>query len=70
MFRIFKALLGKSEAEECVQIGFDDQTTSFLMLIRQFSMKKSFEMNVGNFVIYSNVIFAQNSVFFFKHILI
>lgn len=63
MFRIFKVLLGKSEAEECVQIGFDDQTTSFLMLIRQFSMKKTFEMNVGNFVIYSNVILYQNCVF-------
>lgn len=54
MIRIFK-LLSKIESEECTRMGFDDQTTSFLMLLRQFSMKKTFSLNVEKFIVYSNV---------------
>lgn len=48
-------LLTKVDSEDCGTIGFDDVTTSFLMVLRAFSMRKTFERNVDKLLIFSNV---------------
>lgn len=55
MIEIIAKLLIRSDAEACTDFGFDNQTTSFIMLLRKFSMKKSFGLNVAKFIVYSEV---------------
>lgn len=52
--RILNCLI-KTDAEECTSMGFDTDTTSFLMLLRALSMKKVFGLNAEKMIEYSNV---------------
>lgn len=62
MIRIF-SLLNKPDAEYCARLGFDEISTSFIMLLRQFSMKKTFALNIEKFIVYSNVIIFKPLIF-------
>ncbi|XP_055309647.1 uncharacterized protein LOC129573285 [Sitodiplosis mosellana] len=48
------SLLNKKEAEECADFGFDGMMTSFFILLRALSMKKSFATNVDKLIVYSD----------------
>lgn len=53
--KISRSSLERNEVVESENIGFDADTTSFLQLLRFFSMKKSFELTVNKLIIYSDV---------------
>lgn len=51
-------LLNRGDVEECAEIGFDNDTISFLVLLRSLSMKKSFRSNVDKLINFSKVLLS------------
>lgn len=61
-------VLNFGEADACSKLGFDGDTTVFLMLLRALAMKKSFELNVDKMIVYSNVSLLKHMIMVYLQI--
>lgn len=54
------AFLNQSDVEECANLGFDNDITAVLVLLRSLSMKKTFALNVDKMIVYFFLFYYLN----------